>query len=197
MFLPSMISAGVFPVVAWGVLWCCSRNLHRVFCSAPLAFRHCFKSLHKPFSLSIGAGVEQCSQCVFDSITKAELFKFCYELWTIVRSNLIWIPTSGKQKSQSVNYFLSSFCCHGNNFWPFGTSIDDSQPHLSFEGTSKIYVKPFPRLLWHFPWMKWSLGRILLTGQALFKTFLNVAVNQIYHRTQTLSLLKIEIWSNG
>ena len=39
---------------------------------------------------------------------------------------------------------------------------------------------PFPGLLCHFPSMKWSLGRIsliLLTGLALFGSFLNVLVN--------------------
>jgi len=57
--------------------------------------------------------------------------------------------------------------------------ITCNQLHLSFERTSKIYVKLFPGLLWYFPWMKWSLDRIsliLLTGLAPFNTFLWLSI---------------------
>jgi len=127
-------------VVAWGVLQLCSRNLQRVYLStAPLAFSitvsksaQTFQSLH----WSWGGMVQ------FHSITKAQLFKFfCYELWAIVHNNMIWNSISRKQRSQSVDRFISSCWGHSNNFWPFRTSIDDNQPHLYFKGTIKIYVK--------------------------------------------------------
>ena len=118
---------------------------------------------------------------MFDAISKAEFIKFlCCELWTIVRNNLIWNSISGKQRSQNVDCPFCSCGGHCNNFRPLGASIDYDEPHLSFKKTSKIKMKPLPGLLWPFPWMKWGLSwisLILLTGLALFGTFLNVLIN--------------------
>ena len=125
--------------------------------------------------------VIQCNQCVFDSITEADLFKFlCYEVRTIVRNNLIWNPNGPPLEATGYQgWYAFPWTEYGDRFvicqvWK-SPSIQELMKLFDPENDT-LYLGVLPLCIWE------AFGRL---GNGPFSSIFILVVNDssYFHST--------------
>ena len=159
-FLFISSSAGVTPVVVWGVVLYLSRKRDNLSCMVPSSI----------FSIPSLKALTTCSACPFEASwygnSWEEIIKFRIVAYDGFRE------TMGRDDFSQLHYG-GGWCCtsHYVDIHPHGMSIDHHLLHVILIWPCIINVHPWPGLTGPLPWVEWCFCWGLLVQLALLTPF--------------------------